>query len=65
MPAINADFIAGVSESFKYLQGCIEKTANLVGTNSFLKNVKIAAPMNYLRNFWRSLEMPLINRKVF
>ena len=21
--------------------------------------------MNYLRNFWRSLEMPLMNRKVF
>ena len=30
-------------------------------TNSFLKNTKIVVPLKYLRNFWRSLEMPLIN----
>ena len=28
------------------------------------KNVKIAVPLKYLSNFWRSLEMPLINCKV-
>ena len=28
------------------------------------KRVKIAVPLNYLSNFWRSLEMPLINCKV-
>ena len=28
------------------------------------KGVKIAVPLKYLSNFWRSLEMPLINRKV-
>ena len=27
-------------------------------------NVKIAVPLKYLSNFWRSLEMPLINCKV-
>ena len=26
--------------------------------------VKIAVPLKYLSNFWRSLEIPLINRKV-
>ena len=28
------------------------------------ENVKIAVPLKYLRNFWRSLEMPLINCKI-
>ena len=34
---------------------------------SFITNgngVKIAVPLKYLGNFWRSLEMPLINCKV-
>ena len=35
--------------------------------SSFITNrngVKIAVPLNYLINCWRSLEMPLINHKV-
>ena len=28
------------------------------------EGVKIAAPLKYLCNFWRSLEMPLINCKL-
>ena len=33
--------------------------------NGVFKNVKIAAPLKYLRNFWRSLEMLLlINCKI-
>ena len=28
------------------------------------KGVKIAVPLKYLSNFWRSLEMPLINCKI-
>ena len=46
--------------SFKY-------KANLVGNteNNGIKNgVKIAVPLKYLSNFWRSLEMPLINCKI-
>ena len=46
--------------SFKY-------KANLIGNieNNGTKNeVKIAVPLKYLSNFWRSLEMPLINCKV-
>ena len=40
---------------------------NLTGnsqTDGTKKGVKIAVPLNYLSNFWRSLEMPLINCKV-
>ena len=48
------------SPSFKY-------KANLTGnsqTDGTKKGVKIAVPLKYLSNFWRSLEMPLINSKV-
>ena len=41
--------------------------ANLIGNteaNGTKKGVKIAVPLKYLSNFWRSLEMPLINCKV-
>ena len=41
--------------------------SNLIGTipNGGRKNgVKIAVPLKYLSNFWRSLEMSLINCKV-
>ena len=46
--------------SFKY-------KANLIGnteTDRTKKRVKIAVPLKYLNNFWRSLELPLINCKV-
>ena len=29
--------------------------------NRILKNATIAVPIKYLRNFWRSIKMPLIN----
>ena len=31
------------------------------GANRILKNATIAEPLRYISNFWRSLEMPLIN----
>ena len=34
------------------------------GVNRKKENVKIAVPLKYLSNFWRSLEIPLINCKV-
>ena len=46
--------------SFKYKASIIGNTGN-DGTKN---GVKIAVPLNYLSNFWRSLEMPLINCKV-
>ena len=46
--------------SFKYKANLIANTGN----NGRKNGVKIAVPLKYLSNFWRSLEMPLINCKV-
>ena len=46
--------------SFKYKANLIGNTEN----NGTKKGVKIAVPLKYLSNFWRSLEIPLINCKV-
>ena len=51
------------SSSFKYKSNLIGHTV-ADGTNRKKENVKIVAPLKYLSNFWRSLEMPLINCKV-
>ena len=57
-----ADLTANNSSSFKYkikllgdpvLDGAIAK-----------RNVKVVVPLKYLSNFFRSLEMPLINCKI-
>ena len=46
--------------SFKYKASLIGNTE----TDGTKKEVKIAVPLKYLSNFWRSLEMPLINCKI-
>ena len=46
--------------SFKYKASIIGNT----GDNRRKIGVKIAVPLKYLSNFWRSLEMPLIDCKV-
>ena len=46
--------------SFKYKAGLIGDTEE----NGRKNGVKIAVPLKYLSNFWRSWEMPLINCKV-
>ena len=46
--------------SFKYKVSIIGNTEK-TGTKN---GVKIAVPLKYLSNFWRSLKMPLINCKV-
>ena len=46
--------------SFKYKASIIADTEN----NGRKNGVEIAVPSKYLCNFWRSLEMPLINCKV-
>ena len=51
------------SSSFKYKSNFIGD--NVVdGANRKKESIKIAIPLKYLSNFWRSLEMPLINCKV-
>ena len=65
VPANNADLTINNSQSFKYKAALLGKTANAVNnTNSSVKDAKIVVPLKYLSNFWRSLEMPLINCKV-
>ena len=51
---LDANHIPNNSSSFKY------KSSFITNRNG----VKIAVPLKYLSNFWRSLEMPLINCKV-
>ena len=46
--------------SFKYKASIIGNTEN----NGTKNGVKLAVPLKNLSNFWRSLEMPLINCKV-
>ena len=46
--------------SFKYKASLITNTKS----DGIKNGVKIPVPLNYLSNFWRSLEMPSINCKV-
>ena len=66
VPVGNTDLTINNSQSFKYKAALLGKTAIAVNnTNSSVKNAKIVVPLKYLSNFWRSLEMPLINCKDF
>ena len=66
VPADNAELTINNSQSFKYKAAVLGKTANAVGgTNSSVKDAKIVVPLKYLSKFWRSLQMPLINCKVY
>ena len=49
------------STSFKYKSTFFKPLT--AADNGAFKNVKIAVPLKYLSNFWRSLEIPLINCK--
>ena len=48
--------------SFKYKSSFFKPLT--AADNGVFKDVKIAVPLKYLSNFWRSLEMPLINCKI-
>ena len=57
-----ADLMADNSSSLKYK---ISLLGNLVVANNIARiNVKVVVPLKYLSNFFRSLEMPLINCKI-
>ena len=51
------------SSSFKYKSNFIGDT-DADGANTEKGGVKIVIPLKGLSNFWRSLEIPLINCKV-
>ena len=61
-----ADLAVNTSSSFKYkanllrnIDAAIPNVARVAGLN-----VKVVVPLKYLSNFFRSLEMPLINCKI-
>ena len=56
----NANVSDDNAPSFKYKASNIGNTEN----NGTKNGVKIVVPLKYLSNFWRSLEIPLINCKV-
>ena len=56
----NANVTIANSSSFKYKSNFVDNTDN----NGNLEGVKIAFLLKYSSNFWRPLEMPLINSKV-
>ena len=55
------NFTTADSTSFKYKSSFFNPLT--AADNGVSKNVKIAVLLKYLSNFWRSLEMPLINCK--
>ena len=56
-----SDPLSSNSESFKYKTNIVGKTRE---NNDSLMNVKLVIPLKYLSNFWRSLNIPLINCEV-
>ena len=58
------------TDNFKYFNYKAKLLGNTAAqsapnaANGILKNATIAVPLKYSINFWRSLEMPLINCKV-
>ena len=55
-----SDHLSTNSESFKYKTSIVGKTLN----NDSLTNVEVVVPLKHLSNFWRSLDIPLINCEV-
>ena len=49
------------SESFKYKTSIKGKTPQ---NGDLLTNAKVVIPLKHLTNFWKSLDIPLINCKV-
>ena len=52
------------STSFKYKASVLGKADDADGSDRSLKNTKIVVSLKYLTNFFRSLEMPLVNYKM-
>ena len=52
------------STFFKSRVNILGKATDADGNNRSLKNSKIVVPLKYLSNFFRSLEIHLINRKI-
>ena len=57
-----ADLTVGNSSSFKYKISLLGNP--VIANNIARRSVKVVVPLKYLSNFFRSLEMPLINCKI-
>ena len=58
------NIIANDSSSFKYKSDLLGD-ATPEGANAVWKNVQIIVPRKYISSFFRSLKLPLINRKLY
>ena len=63
VPANNDDLTICNSQSFKYKTTLAGKAKYFASQKSSVKGMKIVVTLKYLTNFWRSLEMLLINFK--
>ena len=57
------------SKSFKYKSSITGKASNAnqgtdQGNTKIKKNLEIVVPLKYLSNFWKTLDMPLINCEI-
>ena len=52
------------STFFKYIASLLGKADDADDDDRSLQNTKINVPLKYLSNFFRSLEIPLINSKI-
>ena len=61
-----ADLTADNSDSLKYKMKLLGNVTEVAGDAAGVRrlNVKVVVPLKYLSNFFRSLEMPLINCKI-
>ena len=61
-----ADLTANNSDSLKYKIKLLGNVTEVAGNGAGVRrlNVKVVVPLKYLSNFFRSLEMPLINCKI-
>ena len=53
------------STCFKYKGSLLRKATDADGDNRSLKNEKLVVPLKCLSNFFKSLEIPLINCKIY
>ena len=61
VPGNNVDLTIDNSQSFKCKVTFTGKIGDYVDPSTFVKDTKIVVSLKYLSNFWRPLEMPLIN----
>ena len=63
----NSGAVGNINYSIKYSKSFDYKTSipgKLEGNNAEKDNIEIVAPLKYLSNFWRTLDVPLINCEV-